>query len=514
MSSFNKYSLSVQLTVIFILVFIAVVTTLGIYVYKLQVDNLKRTQLDSMVAISKGVSAAIAEDIYTNNYVSLEQKLLSLNDIIKIDELRIFDDKKTILSELVRRDTNNLNPTYNYGPAENLFTDKFSGFKTDDSMIIREPIIFSGETIAWIEIRTNQTGIQQAKNNIFSELILLSGVILFITLITIIVFLKLRLRSLQELVKFSTELPMAHGDTINIINVPREFELLMRSLNWASKEIERQHNELISKNQSLEERVKVRTKDLEAAKNIAEKANMAKTEFLSRMSHEFRTPMNAVLGFSHLMKMDNSLDDIHRYHINEIIVAGSRLLGLINEILDLSTIEAGTIIMDFDDILISDVIKQALSLIKPIADQDNISLMCDHENKLNVNVRTDAKHLGEVLINILSNAVKYNQSGGKVWLNCNKDTDFFYLHIKDNGIGLTNEQLSVIFEPFNRVGAEKSSVQGTGIGLSISKKLMSLMGGDITIKSQGGTGSCFTIIIPLSEATLNNYPEVLQRSMY
>jgi len=252
-------------------------------------------------------------------------------------------------------------------------------------------------------------------------------------------------------------------------------------------------------NEALEIRVTERTQEHQLAKQEAERANSAKTEFLSRMSHELRTPMNAVLGFSQLLQMDKSIDNKHLYHVDEIVNAGTHLLKLINELLDLSTIESGAIEMDFDDVLISGVVKKMLSLISPIAGQHNVSIECAHDENTDVYVRADAEHLGEVLLNLLSNAVKYNQTDGKVWLSCDKDADYFFLHVHDSGVGLNAEQRSVIFEPFNRAGAETGNIPGTGIGLTISKKLMLLMNGDITVESQPDIGTRFTVKIPLSK---------------
>jgi len=498
MSFLNKYSLSVQLTIIFLLIFTLVITTFGFYDYKQQVKNIKKTQFDSMQAISESLSITISEDIYTSDYVSLEQTLLSLNGIDNIDKIRVISHEGAILSELIRDDKYNLIPTYNYGLTKHLSPNKLSGFNADESMMIREPIIFSGNTIAWIEVDTDNSKLLKAKKDIISELILLCGVILIVTLITIIFFLKLRLRSLQKLIEFSSSLPMAHGASVNIKNAPHEFQLLMHSLNWASKEIEEQHNELISKNQHLEERVTERTRELENAKNIAEKANQAKSDFLSRMSHELRTPMNAVLGFSQLLQLDDNIDKQHLRHVDEIMTAGTVLLKLINELLDLSTIEAGKVSIFTNDILMSDVVKQTLSLVTPIADQHDVSIEPIEFGCTDIYVQADPERMAEVLLNLVSNAIKYNKTNGKVWLSCDQDTDYLYLHVHDNGVGLSAEQIDVIFEPFNRAGAETSSVSGTGIGLSISQKLMTLMKGDIMVESQTDSGTRFTIKVPLS----------------
>jgi len=269
-----------------------------------------------------------------------------------------------------------------------------------------------------------------------------------------------------------------------------------------SAEIERHtaNKSLQELNNELEQRIKDRTEKYRQAKQEAERANRAKSEFLSRMSHEFRTPMNAVLGFSQLMEIDKELNERHNDNVNEIIQAGRHMLGLIDEILDLSAIEAGKINVSLEDTSVSDVVSRALSLVGPIAEKHDISLECTPDNSTGVHVLADSKRMTEVLLNLLSNAIKYNQSQGKIWLSCDKDNDYFYLHVHDDGVGLSDEQMNNIFDPFNRAGAETTQISGTGIGLSISRELMLLMNGDITITSEPGIDTCFTIKIPLSSA--------------
>jgi len=268
-----------------------------------------------------------------------------------------------------------------------------------------------------------------------------------------------------------------------------------------SAEIERHgaNESLQNLNNELEQRIHDRTEEYRKAKQDAEDANKAKSEFLSRMSHEFRTPMNAVLGFSQLMEIDGELDGRNKDNVNEIILAGRHMLGLIDEVLDLSAIESGTIKMDFQDISAKDVVNSTLSLVRPIADNNTISLHCPSNTETDILISADKNRLTEVVLNLLSNAIKYNHAKGKVWIDCDKDEDFFYLNVHDNGSGLTEENMENIFEPFNRAGAEASQVSGTGIGLSISRELMILMGGNISVISNPGVDTCFTIKIPLAK---------------
>jgi len=258
-------------------------------------------------------------------------------------------------------------------------------------------------------------------------------------------------------------------------------------------------DELKKINDTLEVLVDERTKEYRQAKVEAEAANKSKSEFLSHMSHEFRTPMNAVLGFAQLLEMDHGLSEKQSDSVGEIVKAGNLMLLMIDEILDLSAIEAGKMSLDLRSLDMREIISQALSMLRPVSVKKDVTLECVLENKAEIRVFCDQQRLLQVLLNIFSNAIKYNNAGGKVWLTCSQDDAFFCLNVHDNGIGISEEKIQIIFDPFVRAGAEFTNTSGTGIGLSISRKLMQLMGGDISVKCEPATETCFTIKMPLSK---------------
>jgi signal transduction histidine kinase/ActR/RegA family two-component response regulator len=251
--------------------------------------------------------------------------------------------------------------------------------------------------------------------------------------------------------------------------------------------------------------------ELESARFVAVKANLAKSDFLSSMSHELRTPLNAILGFAQLLEAGSpppTASQIVRLH--QIIKAGWYLLELINEILDLALIESGKLSLSREPVSLIDVMLECQSMIEPQAHQRNIKLTFipfDH-SWLAFADRTRVK---QVLINLLSNAIKYNCDHGTVEVKCTEGYQArIRISVKDSGAGLAQEKLSQLFQPFNRLGQENGTEEGTGIGLVVTKQLVGLMGGIIGVESTVGVGSEFWIelirdVTPLT-ATGNSLP--------
>ena len=247
------------------------------------------------------------------------------------------------------------------------------------------------------------------------------------------------------------------------------------------------------------------------AKEESERANRAKSEFLSRMSHELRTPMNAVLGFAQIMKMNTNdpLSQDNQVNVQHILTAGKHLMELINEVLDLAHVESGKLLLSKDKVLLVQAIDEALTLIRPVADQNSIKILNKIPKTLETFVAADRVRLNQVLFNLLSNAIKYNRKDGTVTLECeNTPEEKVRISVSDTGWGIPKDKLDALFEPFDRLGEETGNVQGTGIGLTITLRLLELMAGSIAVDSTPGQGSRFTIELP--EAKIGHQPEPLQ----
>lgn len=257
--------------------------------------------------------------------------------------------------------------------------------------------------------------------------------------------------------------------------------------------------ELKDFNSQLELAVEKKTKALQLAKEEAEQANLAKSKFLARMSHELRTPMNSILGFSQLMLMNENLlrDEDQRENISQIYQSGTYLLTLINEVLDLAKVESGQIDLNITDIPIAEVLDECLQLVKPQADNSDVKIVPEYARASHQTVYADKTRLVEVLLNLLSNAIKFNREKGTVTIRLLEiSPDRLSIQIEDQGKGLSQEQISKLFQPMERLGAEYSDVEGTGIGLFISKILMTMMDGKIGVESSPGQGSTFWLELP------------------
>jgi PAS domain S-box-containing protein len=255
---------------------------------------------------------------------------------------------------------------------------------------------------------------------------------------------------------------------------------------------------LIGANNTVRKRVE---SDLNAAMAAAEKANLAKSDFLSGMSHELRTPLNAILGFAQLVETGSpSPTPAQKRNIDQILKAGWYLLELINEILDLSLIESGKLTLSSEPVSLVEVMLECRTMIEPQAQKRGIGMRFPRF-EIPYFVKADRTRVKQVLINLLFNAIKYNKPAGTVAVEYSlRPPNSIRICVRDTGAGLTAEQLSQLFQPFNRLGKEASSEEGTGIGLVMTKRLIELMGGAIGAESTVGVGSVFWVELGLTSA--------------
>lgn len=241
--------------------------------------------------------------------------------------------------------------------------------------------------------------------------------------------------------------------------------------------------------------------ELERAKDAAEAASLAKTDFLSRMSHELRTPLNSILGFAQVIQSDgDKVSEKQQLCVEEITSAGWHLTDLVNEVLDISRVESGNLSLKVEPVDICPVMEECINLMTPLAEERNIKISCNLKVCNKETVLGDKTRLKEVFLNLLSNAVKYNVESGTVTISCDKrGKKRLLISIVDSGKGISEEDRNLLFIPFGRIKGEDPAIQGTGIGLAISKHLVELMDGEIGVETAPGKGSTFWVKLQIAE---------------
>ena len=279
----------------------------------------------------------------------------------------------------------------------------------------------------------------------------------------------------------------------------RDGQLLSVRMNWSVlRDADGQAQRLVAVAEDITEQL--RRQDAERGRQAAESANLAKNEFLSRMSHELRTPLNAMLGFAQLLDLDvrPQLAPHQRAWAAQILQAGWHLLEMINDTLDLSRIDAGMLRMTLAPQRLNPLVHQCVAMMEPAAARRDITITLQLQDDA-LRVLGDETRLKQVLTNLLSNAVKYNRRGGQVHLQVRRLADGqAELRVQDTGLGLSESQMASLFQPFNRLGREQGNIEGTGIGLVISRRLAELMGGTLHAESMAGEGATFVLTLPLA----------------
>ena len=240
-------------------------------------------------------------------------------------------------------------------------------------------------------------------------------------------------------------------------------------------------------------------------------ANAAKSEFLSRMSHELRTPLNAILGFGQILQLE-PLDDEQGEAVEHILNAGRHLLSLINEVLDISQVESGRFALSLEPVRIADIVDEAVQIVSPLADERDAAIRVEEPEATAPLVLADHQRLLQVVLNLLGNAVKYNRRGGAVRIAWESDATRVRLHVTDDGPGIPADQVDEIFAPFARAGASAGSIEGTGLGLAVAQALVEAMGGMISVQSEVGKGSRFTVELEAAPEPEERFPDTPPRA--
>ncbi|MEX5745183.1 ATP-binding protein [Massilia sp. X63] len=406
----------------------------------------------------------------------------------------------------------------------------------DEDLVIHQRIVENGETLGTVYLR--------AENRLLARIVDYLSIAALVTLLAMgVAYLLMRrmgyvvtapIVAITEIARdvvatrdYSRRAPRISndeaGELVDSFNAMlTEIEGRTRELETSSSEIAREaaersraQQEVMRLNEQLEQRVDERTLQLalanaELANAIEEarSANQAKSAFLSSMSHELRTPLNAILGFAQILTSDTlpSTLEQKKEFASHILKSGRHLLTLINEILDLAKVESGTVTLSMEPVALAETLAETRTMVEPIAASRGVRVLFPETP--GAVLLADRTRLKQVLLNLLSNAVKYNREAGAVVVSCAQvGPNRLRLSVQDTGAGLDPEQVASLFQPFNRLGQEGGSQEGTGIGLVVTKRLVELMGGDIGVSSSPGVGSVFWIELATTAPLAVQAPE-------
>jgi signal transduction histidine kinase/ActR/RegA family two-component response regulator len=366
-------------------------------------------------------------------------------------------------------------------------------------------------TVNWkviVEMPTAE--IYQPLNTMLISIFLTLIVAGLITIVISYLLTKQIIDPLQKLTATATEIQRGNFDIKLTLKSHNEFRILAQAFNQMAKELKQSFANLEKNNQELEERVKKRTQQLEEALNKADEANKAKSQFLTNVSHELRTPLNGILGIAQILQDAPHLSPYEKEEINIIYQSGSHLLTLINDILDLSKIEAGKIELNYQLFSFPKLLQGIISIFQIQARNKNIEFQWNFNGQIPLMIECDETRIRQVLINLLSNAIKFTKMGLVIFNidilnmennfdnnqgNKNKQLTNFNFKIEDTGIGIPPQKINLIFLPFEQVYSQNFKAEGTGLGLAISQKLVQMMGGEIKVESNLGKGSIFSFEI-------------------
>jgi signal transduction histidine kinase/DNA-binding response OmpR family regulator len=394
--------------------------------------------------------------------------------------------------------------------------------KNNEIVLVRS-IVFQGKPTGTVYIRSDM----EELNHRLLRYAGIAGVVLLVSLLAALLVSSIFRRSVAEPIVYLAQVAgvVSRDKNYSIRATPfahhGELSILIDAFNEMLGQIDRNEQELRKAHDQLELRVLERTAELQAAKDVLEaysqnllrakeeleRAAKFKDQFLSTMSHELRTPLNAVLGFSDLLTEERygPLNERQQRYVKHIHTGGKHLLTLINDILDLSKIEAGRLQLAIDSVALSTSFAEVTDTMRPLADKKSHTLM--QRALPGLSVRADATRLKQILMNLIGNAIKFTPEGGKIELVARRVGDFVRVEVRDSGPGIPPEEQQRIFDAFYRLRRSEKAAEGTGLGLAITQRLVGLHGGELGVESEVGAGSCFHFTLPVVPTFVSEQPE-------
>jgi len=466
------------------------------------------------IALADNLAASTATYIIVSDYTSIESILARAAAFPSILELQVLNDQGNVLGDVFRNQAGEVESRYGslfdppQGEARRLI------MLSETSITIWQPVIL-GDLVGWVRTSYTLERVEQVRSQIWQYNILVGSFIAFFSIIFLYLYLRKPMVLIEKSTEFADALDENAGKQLNVKASYYELDRLTKALNRTSRNLQAKNNALNQKimeqqqlTEKLEQRVTERTSELSVARDEAVNANKSKSEFLANMSHEIRTPLTAIIGFSESLldsdqTMQERVDSIHR-----IIRAGKHLLRVINEILDLSKIEANKLEVERIPLSLVDVFRDIYSLVSLLATEKGLGLKIDCDFPVPATIQSDPVRLKQILINLCNNAIKFTKVGQvTIKASCDSKNENLMIKVIDTGIGLSREQVDKLFKPFSQADASTTrKYGGTGLGLHLSKQLAEKLGGDLTVESVPDVGSSF--LLTIKTGPLENVPRV------
>jgi signal transduction histidine kinase/DNA-binding NarL/FixJ family response regulator len=495
--------LSVRLPLMSGLLIVLAMTTFTYLVVEKESDTLSKELQKQAVALADNLAASTASYIIVKDYTSLESIVLRAARFPSIEDIQVSNDSGLLLADVFRNRTGEATVRYDSKAATPPAQVERKITISDGSMVVWQPVVL-GDLVGWIRTRYTLQRIAVVKAQIWQHNALIGSIVAIVTILIFSLYLRKPFHLIEQSAKFADELDVYAGDQIPVTRSYEELNRLASALNRTSKNLE-EKNEAISQKireqqkltDELELRVLERTAELSVARDEAINANRSKSEFLANMSHEIRTPLTAVIGFAEsLLDTSHSMEE-RVDSINRIIQAGKHLLRIINEILDLSKIEANRLEIEYIPFKLVDVFRDIHSLVKLQTSEKGLNFKITYETAIPAKIKSDPVRLKQILLNLCNNAIKFTKQGSiNIKVSSDMLQEMLTLKVIDSGIGMTQEQIAKLFKPFSQADASTTrKYGGTGLGLHLSKQLAEKLGGNLIVESVPDVGSCFTLTV-------------------